>query len=58
MNGGKAHVAGVADWVDELCFGPEGAEMTLSDFRLDYPEPEVLAKMPLKRAGQLVSTPP
>ena len=35
--------------MDELCFGPEGVEMTLSDLRLDYPEPEVLAKMPLKK---------
>jgi len=35
--------------VDELCFEPEGVEMTLSHLRLDYPEPEVLAKMPLKK---------
>jgi hypothetical protein len=39
--------------VDELCFGTKGVEMTLSHLRLDYPEPEVLAKMPLKK--ELVS---
>ena len=36
-------------------FAVESAKMTLLDLRLDYPEPEVLAKMPLKK--ELVSTP-
>jgi hypothetical protein len=40
-------------------FTVESVEMTLFDLRLDYPEPEVLAKMASQeRAGQLVSTPP
>jgi 2'-5' RNA ligase len=30
----------------------ESVEMTLLDLRLDYPEPETLAEMPLKKAGQ------
>jgi hypothetical protein len=30
-------------------------EMTVLDLRLDYPEPETLAEIPLKRAGQPVS---
>jgi hypothetical protein len=34
-------------------FAVESVEMTLLDLRLDYPEPEVLAKMPLKK--ELVS---
>ena len=34
-------------------FAVESEEMTLLDLRLDYPEPEVLAKMPLKK--ELVS---
>ena len=34
-------------------FADESEEMTLLDLRLDYPEPEVLAKMPLKK--ELVS---
>jgi 2'-5' RNA ligase len=33
----------------------ESVEMTLLYLRLDYPEPETLAEMPLKKAGQLVS---
>ena len=33
----------------------ESVEMTLLDLRLDYPEPETLAEMPLKKAGQPVS---
>ena len=34
-------------------FAVESVEMTVLDLRLDYPEPEVLAKMPLKK--ELVS---
>jgi hypothetical protein len=29
----------------------ESVEMTLLDLRLDYPEPETLAKIPLKRGN-------
>jgi hypothetical protein len=36
-------------------FAVEGVEMTLLELRLDYPEHEVLAKMPLKK--EPVSTP-
>jgi hypothetical protein len=32
--------------------------MTLLDLRWDYPEPEMLAEIPLKKAGQLLSTLP
>jgi hypothetical protein len=39
-------------------FAFESVEMTLLDLRLDYPKREVLTEMPLKKAGQLVSTPP
>jgi hypothetical protein len=45
-------IARYRDWpVGE--FAVESVEMTLLDLRLDYPEPEVLAKMPLKK--ELVS---
>src|SRR5215210_262671 len=45
-------IARYRDWdVGELAV--ESVEMTLLDLRLDYPEPEVLAKMPLKK--ELVS---
>ncbi len=33
----------------------ESVEMTILDLRLDYPEPETLAEIPLKKASQLVS---
>jgi 2'-5' RNA ligase len=33
----------------------DGVEMTLLDLRTDYPEPETLARIPLKGAGQPVS---
>ena len=42
------------DWdVGELAV--ERVEMTVLDLRLDYPQPETLAEMPLKKAGQPVS---
>jgi hypothetical protein len=45
-------IARYRDWpVGE--FGVESVEMTLLDFRLGYPEPQVLAKMPFKK--ELVS---
>jgi 2'-5' RNA ligase len=47
-------IAGYRDWdVGELAV--ERVEMTVLDLRLDYPEPEILAEMPLKRADQPVS---
>ena len=47
-------IAGYRDWdVGELAV--ESVEMTVLDLRLDYPEPEILAEMPLKRADQPVS---
>jgi RNA 2',3'-cyclic 3'-phosphodiesterase len=49
-----ATIARYRDWdVGELAV--EGVEMTLLDLRLDYPQPEILAEMPLKKAGQPVS---
>ena len=43
----SAAIARYWDWrVGE--FAVESMEMTLLDLRLDYPKPEVLAKMPLK----------
>jgi len=42
-------IARYRDWpVGE--FAAESVEMTLLELRLDYPEPAVLAKMPLKRS--------
>jgi hypothetical protein len=42
-------IARYRDWpVGELAV--ESVEMTLLDLRLDYPEPETLAKMPLKKS--------
>jgi hypothetical protein len=42
-------IARCRDWpVGE--FAVESVEMTLLDLRLDYPEPEVLAKMPPKKS--------
>ncbi|MCA1688217.1 MAG: 2'-5' RNA ligase family protein, partial [Actinobacteria bacterium] len=47
-------IARYRDWeVGELAV--ESVEMTVLDLRLDYPEPETLAEIPLKKAGQLVS---
>jgi 2'-5' RNA ligase len=47
-------IAGYRDWdVGELAV--ERVEMTVLDLRLDYPEPEILAEMPLKKADQPVS---
>jgi len=47
-------IARYRDWdVGELAV--ESVEMTLLDLRLDYPEPEIQAKIPLKKG--LVSTP-
>ena len=44
-------IARYRDWpVGE--FVVESVEMTLLDLRLDYPEPETLAKIPLKKASQ------
>jgi RNA 2',3'-cyclic 3'-phosphodiesterase len=49
-----ATIARYRDWdVGELAV--EGVEMTLLDLRLNYPQPEILAEMPLKKAGQPVS---
>jgi RNA 2',3'-cyclic 3'-phosphodiesterase len=49
-----ATIARYRDWdVGELAV--EGVEMTLLDLFLDYPQPEILAEMPLKKAGQPVS---
>jgi hypothetical protein len=42
-------MARYGDW-REGEFAVESEEMTLLDLRLDYPEPEVLAKMPLKKS--------
>jgi 2'-5' RNA ligase len=50
-------IARYRDWpVGELAV--ESVEMTLLDLRWDYPEPEMLAEIPLKKAGQLLSTLP
>ncbi len=47
-------IARYRDWdVGELAV--ESVEMTLLDLRLDYPQPEILAEMPLKKTGQPVS---
>jgi 2'-5' RNA ligase len=47
-------IARYRNWdVGELAI--ESVEMTVLDLRLDYPEPEILAEIPLKKAGQLVS---
>ena len=41
-------IARYRDWpIGE--FAVESMRITLLDLRLDYPEPEVLAKMPLKK---------
>ena len=46
-------IARYRDWPAGGEFAVESIEMTLLDLRLDYPEPEVLTKMPLKK--ELVS---
>ncbi len=47
-------IARYREWdVGELAV--ESVEMTVLDLRLDYPEPETLAEIPLKKAGQQVS---
>jgi hypothetical protein len=44
-------IARYREW-DVGRLGIESVEATVLDLRLDYPEPETLAQMPLKKSGQ------